>query len=87
MRITFKRLMIAAGLLLVGFVAWFFIQLLWPSGPITVSPQTTVLTTPLADDGLPDYSQALLDEMREGVTPEINGAIPFLQAMWPADID
>ena len=87
MRFSFKRFLLASGLLLVLFLGWFFYQLLGPSKPITVSPQTTVLTTPLADDGLPDYAKALLDEQRKGVTPENNGAIPFLQAMWPASLE
>lgn len=56
-----------------------------PNPPIVVSKATTHLTTPLAADGLPDYAAALLAEMRKGVTPENNAAVPFLEAMWPAD--
>ncbi|MCA9240255.1 MAG: hypothetical protein KDA37_08650 [Planctomycetales bacterium] len=59
-----------------------------PIGPrIRVSKETTHLTEPLAPDGLPDYSGALLAELREGVTPENNGALPYLQAMWPAELE
>ncbi|TWT30438.1 hypothetical protein KOR34_49970 [Posidoniimonas corsicana] len=54
--------------------------------PIVVSPETTHLTEPLAEDGLPDYSGALLAELREGVTPENNGGILYLRAMWPAGL-
>ena len=87
MRITFKRVLLAGGIACCLFVAWMAYQLLGAGAPITVSPQTTVLTEPLADDGLPDYSLWMLGQMRKGVTPENNGAIPFLQAMWPADLN
>lgn len=58
-----------------------------PNPPIRVSKATTHLTTPLAADGLPDYASALLAEMRKGVTLENNGAVLFVQAMWPPDRD
>lgn len=59
-----------------------------PIGPrIRVSKATTHITEPLAADGLPDFAAALLTELREGVTPENNGAVPYLQAMWPAELD
>src|SRR5690606_8880488 len=57
------------------------------STDIVVSKETTWLTEPLADDGLPDYAAYLLEQGREGVTPENNGAVPFLQAMWPAELE
>ncbi|QDT70730.1 hypothetical protein MalM25_36860 [Planctomycetes bacterium MalM25] len=56
-----------------------------PNPPIHISKQTTYITAPLTEEGLPDYAAALLADMRKGVTPENNGAIPFLQAMWPAN--
>jgi hypothetical protein len=82
-----KRLLIGTGIALGVFVAYFAWQIAGPPEPIVVSPQTTVITSPLADDGLPDYSAYLLAKMKEGVTPENNGAIPFLNAMWPAGLD
>src|SRR5690606_39213138 len=58
-----------------------------PTTPdIFVSKETTWLTKPLADDGLPDFAAFLLEQGREGVTPENNGAVPLLQAMWPAEV-
>ncbi|TWT30439.1 hypothetical protein KOR34_49980 [Posidoniimonas corsicana] len=57
------------------------------SAPIDVSRKTTYLTDPLADDGLPDYSGALLAKLRNGVTPENNGGILYLMAMWPAGLE
>ena len=86
MRISFKRFVLFGGIAFVLFVGYMAYQLLTPAGPIAVSPQTTVITEPLADDGLPDYAAHLLSKMKEGVTPENNGAIPFLEAMWPAGI-
>lgn len=56
-----------------------------PNPAIVVSRATTHLTTPLTADGLPDYAAALLADMRKGVTPANNAAVPFLKAMWPAD--
>ncbi|MCO6044988.1 hypothetical protein NG895_13845 [Aeoliella sp. ICT_H6.2] len=81
-----KRLLKWTGIAFGLFMAWFSWQLWWPAGPIRVSPETTFITAPLADDGLPNYSEYVLDQMREGVTPANNGAIPFIQAMWPAGL-
>lgn len=84
MKLTTGRLLIVAVVALMGM---FLLQLFGPNPSIIVSPQTTYLTAPLAADGLPDYAKYLLDEQRVGVTPETNAAIPFLQAMWPAELD
>ncbi|WP_425396415.1 hypothetical protein [Aeoliella sp.] len=82
-----KRILTWTGIACGLFVVYMLLQLFWPAGPIKVSRETTFITEPLADDGLPNYSGYLLAHMREGVTPENNGAIPFLQAMWPAGLD
>lgn len=58
-----------------------------PNPPIRISKPTTYITSPLDEDGLPNYAAALLAELRKGVTPENNGAVPFLQAMWPSGDD
>ncbi|TWU00028.1 hypothetical protein Pla108_09710 [Botrimarina colliarenosi] len=58
-----------------------------PNPPIVISKATTHRTTPLAADGLPDYAAALLAKMRKDVTPDNNGAIPLLEAMWPEGDD
>lgn len=68
------------------FVSWFSWQLYWQAGPIHLSRETTLITGPLADDGLPSYSKFLLSRMKHGVTPENNGAIALVQAMWPAEL-
>ncbi len=67
-------------------IVWLAIAYRLPGPAIVVSRETTFLTEPLHADGLPDYTRYLLDREREGVTAENNGAIPFLQAMWPAGL-
>jgi hypothetical protein len=68
-------------------MVWLVAQLFWFSPRIVVSRQTTWLTAPLANDGLPDITAYHLARSSEGVTVENNGAIPLLQAMWPAHLD
>ena len=53
---------------------------------ITVSKETTGITGPLRPDGYVDYVAALNDRCGAGVTPENNAAVPFWQAMGPAEI-
>ena len=76
-RVMLWLFLILAGMLLV----WLYL-LLGPNPEIVVSPATTRLTTPLADDGLPDYARAIREQMHKGVTPENNAAVPFWRAMW-----
>jgi hypothetical protein len=53
---------------------------------VTISKETTYITQPLRKDGYVDYLAALNQRCSKGVTPENNAAVPFLNAMWPADI-
>ncbi len=77
----------AVALSLVGVLCLFaFLQLVNIKRKIVVSPQTTVITTPLAKDGLPDYEAYFLNAMDRFVPPEDNAAIPFLLAVWPCDL-
>lgn len=62
-------------------------QLFGANPPIVVSKETTVITTPLAADGLPDYQAYWRDRGREGVTPESNAAVLFWQAIWPGELE
>ena len=57
----------------------------WPT-PVLLSPTTTYVTSPLAEDRLPNFTQAMLDRQREGVTLENNGARLFWQAIGPGEI-
>jgi len=54
-----------------------------PDPPIVVSQETTFITEPLTDEGLPDYFEYVRSRMREGVTPENNAVIPLVQALGP----
>ena len=65
---------------LFGFLAfWFF----GPNPKIVVSKETTHITAPLAADGYPDYYAVLVADMKQGTTPENNGALLVLRAAWP----
>src|SRR5258708_3056004 len=62
---------LASGLVLLVIAAW-------PGcTTYTVSPETTLITTPLDKRGFVDYPTALNQRLREGVTPEkkANGVI------------
>lgn len=79
------------GLLIVlaifGGAVWPLWSAFHPLKPLIISRETTLITEPLAADGLPDYARFVLDRQREGVTPENNGAVPFWKAMGPSNID
>jgi len=81
---TTNRFYPTAVLVLV--ICWFLYQMFGPNPPIKVARQTTWITEPLNDCGLPDFETWYKSFLSEGVTPENNAAIPVLQAMWPADI-
>jgi hypothetical protein len=69
-----------------GIIVSFLIQLFGPNPAIIVSKDTTVITSPLRADGLPDYQKYWRELGREGVTFENNAAVPFWQAIWPGDL-
>jgi hypothetical protein len=50
---------------------------------VTISRETTYLIEPLRRDGYPDYVNALNRRSSQGVTPENNAAVPFLEAIGP----
>jgi hypothetical protein len=54
---------------------------------ITISRETTYLTGPLRPDGYVDYVAAINECCSKGVTPDINGAVPLIQAFGPGEID
>jgi hypothetical protein len=75
-----RRALLAVPPLLLLATAW------WPFSKVRVGRDTTFVTTPLAEDGLPNFSLAILDKYRSGVTAENNAARPFWQAMGPRDL-
>jgi hypothetical protein len=75
-----------AAIMLTGIIVAFLYQLFGPNPRIVVSEDTTVITSPLGDDGLPDYQAYWRELGREGVTHENNGAVLFWQAVWPGDL-
>ena len=50
---------------------------------VTISKETTYITEPLRPDGYPDYVAVLNQQFSEGVTPENNSAVLFLQVVGP----
>ena len=76
---------LAAFVLLFG--VWFCYQLFGPNPAIVVSKETTFITEPLGEDGLPNYEAYLLQQGSEGVTPENNAAVLIWQAMWPGELE
>ena len=69
-----------------GIIVTFLFQLFGPDPTIIVSPDTTVVTSPLLSNGLPDYQKHWRDLGRAGVTFENNAAVPFWQAIWPGEL-
>jgi hypothetical protein len=68
-------------------VCLFLYQLFGPNPRIVVSPQTTYVTAPLAENGLPDYEAYYRATFREGVTLENNAAPLLFEALGPGDLD
>lgn len=69
---------------LFGWLAW---NLFGPEPPIVVSRATTFITDPLAADGLPDYSAAVLALAGSAPPPDDNAAAGLLQTLWPLGIE
>jgi hypothetical protein len=65
----------------------FLYQLFGPNPPIVVSRETTYITEPLMDDGLPDYERYTLGQLRAGITPENNAAALLWRAVGPGKLD
>ena len=49
--------------------------------PFTVSKETTVITEPLCENGMPDYVAALNARNSAGVTPENNGFVKWVEVL------
>ena len=57
-----------------------------PDREIIVGPRTTVVTEPLAADGLPDYEAAWLAMSGPAPPPTDNAAVDLLRATWPMGV-
>ncbi|MGB8854772.1 MAG: hypothetical protein WCC69_14555 [Pirellulales bacterium] len=68
---------ISSGVLL-SFLAFVLWGLFGPEPPIVVSRATTFVTEPLAADGLPDYSAAVVAAYGPRPPPEENAAVPLV---------
>lgn len=77
---TTGGLLLAALVLVIAAVG---IDLFGPAPPIVVSPRTTWITSPLAEDGLPDYPRFLLEAHGPAPDAAENAAVPLLAALWP----
>lgn len=53
---------------------------------ITISKETTYITSPLRPDGRVDYVEALSQMQRDGVTPENNSVVMFRRALGHRDL-
>jgi len=53
---------------------------------VELGKETTFITSPLAEDGLPNYALTILNQQQVGVTAENNGAIEFWEALGPGDL-
>ncbi len=73
-------LLLPAGLCIVSNVSWF-------SPEVVVSPETTYVTEPLAEDGLPDLVAAFNRRFGQGVTPENNAAAVLLPLLRPENAE
>jgi hypothetical protein len=83
---TVGRILLGSFVALVVLLVLWSWQLMRPGPPIRLSKQTTYITEPLGDDGLPDYVAYLNAKYSEGVTAENNAAVLLLQAMGPSEL-
>ena len=56
------------------------VQAIGPNPPIQIGRETTYLSDPLDEQGMPDYAQYLMTNAAEGVTHESNAAVLIWQA-------
>ena len=67
------------------FIILLAVDLLWVrmDRHITVSPETTHITSPLKPDGMPDYVRYIQDHASAGITAENNAAVILQKALGP----
>lgn len=57
-----------------------------PDRQVTISPETTIFTEPLRENGDVDFFAALDAKLSEGVTADNNAVVLFVEAYGPAEI-
>ena len=67
-------------------VGFYALPLFGQQAGVELPKQTTYITAPLAEDGLPNYALAFLERQREGITRENNGARLFWSAIGPSSV-
>lgn len=86
---SFRRAKRTVLLAITGVVAGLLLFIVWREmygEKFTISKETTYITEPLREDGLPDYAAALDALASEGVTPENNAAVLYWQAFGPNEV-
>ncbi|MEX0715466.1 MAG: hypothetical protein WD066_02720 [Planctomycetaceae bacterium] len=86
---SFRRAKRTVLLAITGVVAGLLLFIVWREmygEKFTISPETTYITEPLREDGLPDYAAALDALASVGVTPENNAAVLYWQAFGPEEV-
>lgn len=78
-----RTLALLLSVLAVGAILAVVFDAFGPERPIVVGPRTTVVTSPLAADGLPDYPAASLALAGPAPAPVDNAAVDLLRATWP----
>ncbi len=81
-RLSFPLIALTVSLvvvLIVGIVFWLQRQ----PPPLRVAEDTTVVTTPLDERGRVDYETALNGILKEGITPQTNAMVLYMQAIGP----
>lgn len=80
---VFRRICAVLALLFV----WYLVLYWWPDSKIIVSRETTYVTDHVDEEGYVDYVAAINARASEGITPQNNAAVLFLEAAGPGDID
>lgn len=79
------RMLAGAAALLFASVMGLALWVFWPRNLI-ISPETTVITGPLTQDGRPDYGRYLNEKISAGLTPENNAAAVLYRVVDPSSV-
>lgn len=87
MQLTVRRIIVFSIVAMILLFTVFLVSLFRTGSAVTVGRSTTRLTTPLRNNGLPDYAKYVDEAYREGVTPENNAAVLLWKAIWPGELE